>query len=73
MNYVGPVFFRPRYSENADDSVFPEDVPKGMAPDTDMVGECELDSNPEVSTQILDQRDDVLPLDHKAQAKLTLS
>ena len=69
-NYLGPVFFRPRYSENADDFVFPEDVSKGTEPDAVMVGEQELNSNPEVSTQILDQRNDELPLDHKAQAKL---
>ena len=72
-NYVGPVFFRPRYSKNADDFVVPEDVPKGTAPDAVMVGERELDSNPEVSTQILDQRNDELPLDLEAQAKLTPS
>ena len=71
--YVFPVFFRLRYSENADDFVFPEDVLKGTAPDAVMVGESELDSNPEVGTQILDQRNDELPLDHKAQAKLTPS
>ena len=49
-NNVVPVFFRPRCSKNADDFVVPEDVPKGTEPDTVMVGEPELDSNPEVST-----------------------
>ncbi len=72
-NYVGPDFFRPRYSKDADDFVVPEDVPKGTAPDAVMVGERELDSNPKVSTQILDQRNNEFPLDPKAQAKLTPS
>ena len=72
-NYVLPVFFRPRYSKNADDFVVPEDVPKGTESDAVMVGERELDSNPEVSTQIPDQKIDELPLDHEAQAKLTPS
>ena len=72
-NYVGPDFFRPRYSDDADDFVVKEDVPKGTAPDAVMVGERELDSNPEVSTQILDQRNNEFPLDLEAQAKLTPS
>ena len=70
---VSPHFFRPRYFEDADDFVVQEDVLKGMAPDAVMVGERELDSNPEVSTQILDQRNNELLLDLEAQAKLTPS
>jgi len=72
-NYVGPDFFRPRYSDDADDFVGKEDVPKGTAPDAMKVGNRELDSNPEVSTQILDQRNNECPLDHEAQAILSPS
>jgi len=72
-NYFTPVFFRPRYSEHAEDKVVLEDVPKGKDPDVFTAGERELDSNPENHTQIPDQRLDELPLDHEAQAKLTPS
>ena len=72
-NYLFPAFFRPRYSDNADDVVVPEDVPKGTEPGAVTAGEHELDSDPVVSTQIPDQRFDELPLDHEAQAKLTPS
>ena len=72
-NDATPVFFRPRYSEHADDKVEPEDVPKGKDPDAVTAGERELDSKPESRTQILDQRLNELEWDHEAQAKLTPS
>jgi len=59
-----PVFFRLRYPDLQDDKVVPEDGPKGTDTAAVTAGEREPESDPEIRTQILDQRLDELPLDH---------
>jgi hypothetical protein len=58
-----PVFFRPRYPDLENDKVVLEDGPKGTDSAAVTSGERELESDPEIRTEIPDQRLDELPLD----------
>jgi len=58
-----PVFLRPRYPDLKDDKVVLEDGPKGTDSAAVTLGECKPERDPEIRTEIPDQRLDELPLD----------